>query len=126
MDIREFLAAQGRDRFIAGDHLPPDVRAAAEALVIEHRKALGLPVFGFGPVTAADINAAIDAVQPDKCHGWINLASVVDTLRPLTSVIVHCDVPAGGQHPTDGDGDPLHQYKTIYWGARSVPEEGDG
>lgn len=60
MDIREWLAAQGRDRFIAGDNLPPDVRAAAEALVREHRLALGLSVAGYGPTTAAAINNALD------------------------------------------------------------------
>jgi len=63
--------------------------------------------------------------EPIKCQGWINLASVSDELRPLTSVRVYCDVPAGEKHPTDGDGDPLHTYRTIYWGARSVPEETD-
>lgn len=65
------------------------------------------------------------AREPIKCQGWINLASVSDELRPLTSVRVYCDVPAGEKHPTDGDGDPLHQYRTIYWGARSVPEDDD-
>lgn len=63
--------------------------------------------------------------KPIKCQGWINLASVSDELRPLTSVRVYCDVPAGEKHPTDGDGEPLHQYRTIYWDARSVPEDGD-
>lgn len=62
---------------------------------------------------------------PVKCGGWINLASVADELRPLVSVRVYCAVPAGETHPTDGDGAPLHRYRSIYWGARSVPEEGD-
>ena len=60
-----------------------------------------------------------------KCQGWINLASVADELRPLASVRVYCAVPAGENHPTDGDGKPLHRYRSIYWGARSVPEEGE-
>lgn len=63
--------------------------------------------------------------KPAKCEGWINLASVADELRPLASVRVYCAVPAGETHPTDGDGLPLHRYRSIYWGARSVPEEGE-
>lgn len=63
--------------------------------------------------------------EPVKCQGWINLCSVSDELRPLTSVRVYCDIPAGEKHPTDGEGEPLHTYRTIYWDARSVPERDD-
>lgn len=68
---------------------------------------------------------SVQPVTPAKCQGWINLCSLAEELRPLVSVRVSCDVPAGEKHPADGDGDPLHRYRGIYWGARSVPEEGD-
>lgn len=60
MTVREFLAAQGRARLLVGDELPPDAKAELEALVRDHRTALGLPVAGYGPTTAKDANAALD------------------------------------------------------------------
>lgn len=75
---------------------------------------------------ALERTAARQLIQRDatplKCQGWINLCSVVDELRPLVSVRVYCSVPAGEKHSTDGDGNPLHSYRSIYWDARSVPE----
>lgn len=59
MNIREFLAGQGRTRFAVGDVPPPQVKAEMDTLVREHRTALGLPVVGFFPA-AADYNKALD------------------------------------------------------------------
>lgn len=59
MTIREWLATQGRTRFIIGDNPPPDVVAQIDALVTRHRVTLGLPVAGFVP-TGRDANAALE------------------------------------------------------------------
>lgn len=61
---------------------------------------------------------------PPKCQGRINLCSLTE-LGPVVSAVVCCDVPAGQNHPTTGDGEALHRYRDIYWGARSVPEDSD-
>lgn len=60
--------------------------------------------------------------KPVKCQGWINLRSVAEELRSFADIRVYCDVPAGEKHPADENGDPLHRHLSIYWGARSVPE----
>lgn len=59
-DLRAWLTERGRDRFLPGDVLRPDVEHEVFALVRQHRSALGLPVAGYGPPTAADANAALD------------------------------------------------------------------
>lgn len=60
MDLREFLTTQGRDHLLPGDVVPPEVKAEMQQIVREHRTAVGLPVAGYGPITARDVNDALD------------------------------------------------------------------
>jgi hypothetical protein len=57
--LREWLTAHGRTHFLPGDVLRPDLEHELFALVRQHRTALGKPVAGYGPITAADANAAL-------------------------------------------------------------------
>jgi hypothetical protein len=59
-DLRAYLAARGRTRLIPGDNPPDDIWHEIHALVREHRTAVGLPVAGYGPITARDVNDALD------------------------------------------------------------------
>jgi hypothetical protein len=60
--ITDWLTAQGRTRFIAGDMLPTGVRAALGELLYEHWRAIGFqqPFHADELITAVQANAALD------------------------------------------------------------------
>lgn len=58
--LRAWLTDRGRSSFVPGDVLRPDLEHELFALVRQHRTALGKPVVGYGPITAADANAALE------------------------------------------------------------------
>jgi hypothetical protein len=67
-EIAEWLTAQGRARFIAGDDPPDAARQEINIIVREHRAALRLG--GAAILTAAEVNAALDWKEAQMVEGW--------------------------------------------------------
>lgn len=85
-----------------------------------------------GPV---DLEILKPAPEPRKCEAWINVQSLYDS--PGAAAVpphrLYCEVPAGERHSVFVE-DPtapepvscvVHRAKSIWWRARSVPEDDD-
>jgi hypothetical protein len=121
LDEMQFPAGQSEDERMAGilESLPDFSITLEGTLTLT------------GPV---DLEILTPLPGPQKCEAWINLPSLYDSPVPggITNYRLYCEVPAGGRHPVVTD-DPddvatshvVHRAKSIWWAARSTPEDDD-
>ena len=82
----------------------------------------------------ADRRILDPAPAPRKCKAWINVRALYDSPLPagLPDHRLYCQVPAGEPHSViiDPNADErasgiVHRAKSIWWAARSTPEDDD-